>query len=202
MEPFIVNPSNYVKEATFARATTYVKEFLALNGMQEPSSITSEKFPLKSKDYGLYVYGTTAVSVNLQHTRLPVKKPGFAWSYTGFKADLTAPGVLAHEVGHHVHNLMEMKHGQEKINELLVGVNERELKVSGYEPNAAETFAEAMRLFIMNPSLLREGRPVRWAMFTEILGIIPPHDAPWQVILQNAHPRMITAAQGWITKQK
>src|SRR5690606_20140853 len=42
------------------------------------------------------------IFVNLKKSRVPTKAPGFQWSYTGYKADVTAPGVLAHELGHYV----------------------------------------------------------------------------------------------------
>lgn len=80
------------------------------------------------------------------------------WSFPGSKVDRTPYGVLAHEFGHFVDEVLgyPSRHGfwSKKTN-----------PVSGYEPNNSERFAESMRLFILNPCLLRWGSPQRYAEF-------------------------------------
>lgn len=202
MSPFIIDPSCYDKQVAFNEASTYVYGFLDVNSLAHPRSLVTvaeTKHKNRWRDYGWYQFGGT-MFVNLKKSRVPVKVPGFSWSYTGFKSDLTAPGILAHEMGHHVHHLMEKRHDRKDLLDVIKALSKAEAPVSGYEPNAYETFAEAMRLFIMNPSLLREGRPFRFTVLSVILGLKPPHDVPWREVLRNAHPRIINAAEGWIRR--
>jgi len=70
--------------------------------------------------------------------------------------------------------------------------------VSSYEPNPSEAFAEAMKLFILNPDLLRAGRPLRYRFVTEVLSFRPVHDLSWREVLRHAHPKFFTAADQWI----
>lgn len=205
MEPFVVDPNTYVKHDAVASAVTYVEAFLDLNGIDHVDEYLwapddEKKPPGKNPwhDNGWYWAGT--LFVNVKRSRVPVKNPGFAWSYTGFKADLTTPGILAHETGHHVHFQLEKQFDRKKLLEDIKAISKAETAVSGYEPNVYEVFAEAMRLFILNPSLLKEGRPGRYALLTDVLKLVPPHEAPWRDVLKNAHPRLVSAAEGWVKK--
>lgn len=200
MDPIIVDPHSYNKRDEFAHAQAYADEFLEMNGLPLPSKVITTYKPgrgRKESRHGWYDYGDQCLFVNLKKSRVPVKSPGFQWSYTGFKSDLTGPGILAHEVGHHVDNLLKVckKHKRE-----LIHIRRVEHKLSGYEPNIAEQFAEMMRLFILNPTLLREGRPGRWAFLTKVLELRPPHKVAWQAILQNANLRIIESAKVWIAR--
>jgi len=207
MEPFIVDPNGYDKELELRRAIGYVEGFLSLNGLPTvdeylfaPDLARNPPGRNPWHDKGWYWFGT--LFVNLRRSKVPVKVPGFSWSYTGYKADLTAPGILAHEVGHHVHLELDRRGDVDVRRGLLAlirAVAATEAPVSGYEPNEHEVMAEAMRLFIMNPSLLLEGRPKRFAMLVG-LGLQPPHHAPWRDVLRNAHPRFISAAENWIRR--
>lgn len=206
MQPFVVDPNTYVKSDALKAAVMYVEAFLDLNGIDHVDRYlwapdNAQKPPGNNPwhDNGWYWQGS--LFVNLKRSRVPTKVPGFAWSYTGFKADLTAPGILAHETGHHVHF---------KVNKLVIGgsthmlncirgLSRTEAPVSSYEPNPHELVAEAMRLFILNPKLLEEGRPKRYE-FLSGLGLRPLHDAPWRDVLCNAHPRLIKAAENWIRR--
>jgi len=205
MLPFIVDPTSYKKDIAFTQAKLYVDEFLALNGLHPPTrliTIAETKNDNRWKDYGWYTFIDSTMFVNLKKSRTPVKTPGFQWSYTGFKADLTAPGILAHETGHHIHRIMSIRNddlGIRKMVDFIYTSVEGERSVSGYEPNAYEVFAESTRLFILNPELLRLGRPKRWSMLTDRLGLKPPHDVHWRHVLKHAHPRIIAAAEKWIS---
>lgn len=207
LEPLVVDPLTYDKREALATAVTYVERFLSGNGFERPSSLITELPPATPKNgwrrNGWYDFDSMVMFVNLKRSRPPVKVPGFSWSFTGFKADLTAPGILAHETGHHIHNCLNRRHGRSRAREIL-GLIRRcstsEPNVSGYEPNDYEVWAEALRLFIINPELLREGRSVRWAMLTGELGLKPPHQVPWREVLLHAHPKLIAAGEAWIKK--
>lgn len=206
LHPFIVDPSTYSKERALEDAVLYVEAFLDLNDIPHVqrylfSPDDGQKPPGRNVWHDKGWYWNETLFVNLKRSRPPVKTPGFAWSYTGFKADLTAPGVLAHETGHHIHFRPRMR-GPELIPSLkmIAGIAAKEAPVSGYEPNPYEVFAEAARLFILNPELLREGRPQRFRMLTDEFGLKPPHDAPWREVLKHAHPKIIAAAESWIKR--
>jgi hypothetical protein len=204
VQPFIIDPHNYDKATATKSAVEYVEAFLDLNGVPHVDEYLwapddTKKPPGKNPwhDNGFYWFGT--LFVNLRKSRTPVKVPGFSWSYTGFKADLTAPGILAHETGHHVHFHMDKKHSPREFLEKIKLIAGGETAVSGYEPNVFEVFAEAMRLFILNPELLKAGRPKRYELITA-LGLKPLHAAPWQDVLKNAHPKLVKATENWIKK--
>ena len=61
-----------------------------------------------------------------------------------------------------------------------------------------EKMAEAARLFITNPDLLKRGRPRRYEIFSS-------HYQPvvrnrWTTVLTYAHPKIVNAAERWIER--
>jgi hypothetical protein len=141
--------------------------------------------------YGLYVWGSGKLSVNEIKAKPPVTTPGFSWSYTGYKSDLTGAGIIAHECGHYIDEIL--KFPSKRIKKAVRG----EKAVSSYEPDRYEVFAESMKLFILNPNLLKVGRPKRYAFLCE-LGLIPLINDDWETVLAKAHPKLIAAARNWI----
>ena len=199
---YIVDPNSYNKKQAFEDAQTLVREFLDLNSLSHPVSMSDvdiflNSTPSNMRGYGLYDFKTTRLIVNVKKSRTPVKTPGFSWSYTGYKADLTIPGILCHEIGHHTHNMRERDLGVQPIKELLKSIRANEKAVSSYEPNVYETFAEMTKLFVLNPNLLKLGRPLRWSFLTQDVQLKPLHDEPWKNVLVNAHEKLIAAAEKW-----
>jgi hypothetical protein len=172
--------------------------------MKPPKKIFTEKTKTSKvnawRDNGWYEWHSHQMFVNVKGSKCPVKTPGFSWSFTGYKSDLTAPGILAHEMGHHIHCLLDEVIPHNELKSMIRNTFKIESCVSGYEPNFYESFAEAMRLFILNPDLLSDGRPARFRFFTEVLELKTLHSVPWKTVLQNAHPKMITATESWIKK--
>jgi len=121
-----------------------------------------------------------------------VKNPGFSWSFPGYKADMTPVGVAAHECGHHV------QHCFRPDMRSLVYSTQFESCLSSYEPTASEMLAEAVKLFITNPDLLKTGRPCRYKFLTEDIGLTPIITQTWKDVLTYAHPKIIAAAEKWI----
>lgn len=193
------------------------RRFLRKNGIDEPIFCTykqvetTQKVSQRTKDYfrrattngriqgtgtGLYYEGT--VFVNVEVTALPVKRPGMRnWSYPGYKVDRTAIGVVAHEVGHYVeewlrrHNRIDLSWGKKWID--LIQSSKK--MVSGYEPVPDEAWAESMRLFVLNPDLLRRGIPARYR-FIRDLGLKRSILDEWDVVLDNDAYHM--AAAKWM----
>ncbi len=201
----IVDPLTYSKQVAYDEALVIVKQFLDLNNIAHPSSFNVfNSFPRMGKlktDYGFYEFRDRSININLKKSRTPVKNPGFQWSFTGSTADLTAPGILCHEVGHHIHSENGDRYYKNSgyVHKFFVHV-QNEASVSGYEPNLYEAFAETMRLFILNPDLLKLGRPLRFGYFVDELKLQPLHEIPWKEILINAHPRLVSAVENWIIK--
>lgn len=77
----------------------------------------------------------------------------------------------------------------------------REPKVTGYEPNAMETFAETFRLFAGNPGLLMAGRPRRFDYLIKA-GIAPALPVKqWEDgLLPGAPQRFFDQCERWIAR--
>lgn len=206
MPPVIVDPYNYNKANSFIDTCVLVKEFLELNKIIEPNSIDTDPETtswIRSKKlryctFGLYSFATTNLYVNFNIARSPVKVPVRSWTYTGYKSDLTVSGILAHEIGHHIENYYQNHVGFNEFKTAFKKFIKNEARVSGYEPNVSESFAEATKLFILNPFLLKEGRKNRWEFFTTILELKPVHDLHWKEILKNADQKLLNAANNWV----
>lgn len=83
---------------------------------------------------------------------------GREWSFPHYRIDRTPYGVIAHELGHHV-DLSSLTNDQRKeFEEAIIGSN----KITNYEPNIRESFAETFRLYFTNPNLLEVWSPSRY----------------------------------------
>lgn len=161
-------------------------EFLDFNNLQHPVFMTYEQALSESEHpadrhhatnllrrvaggptlgTGSGLYSDNHVFVNVPVTAWPVQNPSMrSWSWPGWKTDRTAIGVVAHEVGHHIAEAISPRFTvEERVTQRaawLVAI--RGKKVSGYEPVPGEAAAESMRLFILNPDLLRKAIPARY----------------------------------------
>lgn len=121
---------------------------------------------------------------------------GPAWSYPGYSVDRTPYGVLAHELGHHV----DLAHGTKEgtwARELRKNTDEAPL--TNYCPNTNEWFAELFRLFVTNPTLLRELRPRVWKEFVARWPVYS-ETRSWERVLAGS-PRHVIAATRKISKE-
>lgn len=182
------------KSENLKYAIMRIEKFCRLNKIPIPKIVYKYL-----NSYGEYIWGKDSIYINLKRAKTPIRTPGFSWSYTGYKSDLTVAGVLAHECGHYVD--FYFNYASNKMKHFI----KTEASVSSYEPNVRETFAESMKLFILNPDLLKIGRPLRYKFLTEVVKLKPAIEDSWEVVLQNAHPKLISAAESWISasnKQK
>lgn len=183
----IVDPNNYDKKIAYQQAIDLCNFFLAKNNISVPKYRIFDRTKLRG------YYNKGQITIRLKGSPSPVKKPGWRWSYTGYKADLTIPGVIAHELGHYVDDYLKLSNVKS-----FHDICYREAPVSSYEPTMSESFAEAMKLFILNPDLLKCGRPERYTYISNYLK--PITNLLWKDILVNAHPKLISTAESWITK--
>lgn len=185
----IVSP-NQEKSVNFQYGLSVIKQFLKVNGLQLPPIAFNQKLDSR----GVFMTtraGFHGIEINLNKCKQPVAVPGFSWSFTGYKADITPAGVLAHEIGHYIDWSVNWSYGKT--------MNWKKSKaVSSYEPNDQESFAETMRLFILNPDLLKQGSPDRYQYLTKFLKFKPVISDTWEEVLIKAHPKFKSAAQNWI----
>jgi hypothetical protein len=163
--------------------------------LSRPSRFTKHRLT------GFYEPKQHLILVNLKTVAKPVPRPRPRnWSYPGYKSDRTAVGVVCHEGGHYIqdmlHHRCDLSSWNHKVDE-----DWRELlrscskQVSSYEPIPDEAFAETMRLFILNPEMLRLGIPQRYDFICE-LGLVPSEMRSYQEVL-DGNPYYIQAAENW-----
>lgn len=140
-------------------------EFLKLNGLTAPTysnrTLSTTGKPQGSYGCGMYSPQYRTVIVTVDRCAKPAQGQARQWSFPGYTADRTPVGVVSHETGHAVdHQLANAS--KLKSWQFLVRDNPRE-RITSYEPDASEAFAETMRLFITNPLLLCVIAPKRYA---------------------------------------
>jgi hypothetical protein len=102
---------------------------------------------------------------------------------------MTPLGVCCHELGHHWHFF----HGPKEVIQVWKQWIGDEKPVSSYgETSTGEDIAEAFKLFVDNPTLLRDLWPNRYAMFASCL--IPVEPRHWREILAGS-PRHIRVVE-------
>jgi hypothetical protein len=204
------------KDELYLRAIELAKKFLDVNCIAHPIFMRYSEMqsagesarkrmqyvyqgPTQGTGTGYYYDGH--LFVNVPRTAAPVNRPcARSWSYPCWKTDRTAVGVVAHEIGHHIEVklaerglLSAYEHGP-AWRELIYKVKKQ---VSGYEPVASEAWAESIRLFILNPELLKLGIPQRYEFITKTVGLKPSESRPWREVLGN-HPDYVRAGVKWI----
>lgn len=212
----IVNPHNYDAEAAAEEATDLVYHFCEINELPKPRVRKDNPFTANRGYYSMNRLKTGdgdhkkwqgELFYNPRRCMVPVKTPGYCWSFTGYKADNTAPGVIAHECGHHVWYCLiadsdpkRRQYNRKVLFDCWKAIRSAEAGITSYGDTCTEEdWAETLKLFILNPTLLQEGRPIRYGYLLSC-GLKPVIGDHWTVIMQHAHPTLISAARGWIAK--
>ena len=131
------------------------------------------------------------------------KEPGVRIRYPGCPGDDSPYGVLCHEVGHHV-DFYACEETYVSETEPWMAVVRSEPPVTTYETSFrgwqrySEAFADAFSLFLMNPELLRVGRPARWSFLTGDCHLKPVYAVPWRRVLAKAPASSVTEVERWI----
>jgi hypothetical protein len=181
---------NESKEELLSKGLELIERFSEENGIKVPEVFIDSS---KKQVYGLF-YPNNVIHVNMKLCRPPVKVPGYDWTFPGYIQDLTPYGILAHEFGHYISDILGKEFRKNfvnirKIEENVTATDERGLD---------EKMAEAARLFITNPDLLKKGRPYRYEIFSR--HYTPTVRNRWKTVLKNAHPKIISAAERWIER--
>ena len=188
---------NPVKDELFRMGRAMSVKFLEINDL-DPIPLTDYRNEYVKGDTGRCdrKNGRTKILVDVPMTALPRHVPVCCMrSYPASKIDRTAMGVVAHETGHHCEFVLadRRKFNYAKWKLALQQSN----RVSGYEPNHHEAFAETMRLFILNPNLLLAGAPARYEFIRSVLNLQPSEPRDWRTILPKSYHQDCLS---WIAK--
>ena len=162
------------REVLIAEAQNIIKQFCELNEIDIPKIKFLEKTH-KEATYGcgFYYYGSNTINIIPDKCARPATNPVRSWSFPHYFVDRTVLGVICHEFGHYVHSYL----GRPRIGKL-------GLKITSYEPNMDERFAETMKVFLTNPDLLKHYNPERYNYLTVKLKLKPICNSDWKSQLE------------------
>lgn len=180
------------KEQLLASGAALVKAFCERNDLETPAL---QVYPAQQWrfDSTCAYYRKSTIHIALARCAHP-GRAGQSWSWPGYVIDRTPHGVMAHELGHHVDNVVSNIKGAYG-GDFSVGLRAKtgEPKLTNYCPNDWEWFAEIFRLFVTNPDLLARLRPNTYAELRERFAIVV--EETWPYVLKDAPER--TVAQAW-----
>lgn len=162
--------------ALFAVGEHLAQTFCSINGLAAPTYESRDLHP-PNKPHGSYGCGVyfrrqQAIWVNPLVCARPAKGSPMQWSFPGYPVDRTPIGVLAHENGHHTDAVLGDVSNSSEWRQAMRGN-----KVTSYEPNASEAFAETLRLYQTNPHLLSLCFEKRFNYVSRVLGLKPTTSA-------------------------
>lgn len=203
---------NATKDQLFLAGVTTCRIFLLHNKLPLPQFFTYEEIfqhpesnhyrllrklehgPAQGYATGYYTQNT--IFVNLKKAARLQKQPvAQLWSFPAYKIDRTPYGVVAHETGHHVDHCL---HDIFRRNEW-IDLYQHTKRITSYEPRPWEAGAESMRLFILNPDLLKKASLARYS-YIERQGLEPVESRHFADVLYN-HPAYVAQAEKWIAQR-
>jgi hypothetical protein len=179
------------KELLFGRGALTLELFCKANSLAIPQLVVCPRHDWPFSPCAYYREGVISICVD---KCAPIGTAGRSWSFPGYTVDRTPYGVIQHELGHHADRTrgnVKGKYWSEYSIQFKAAVQESAL--TSYEPNPAEWFAEMFRLFVTNPDLLRQLRPLTYARLIAD-GYKPLFGDSWQDRLADAPQRTINAA--------
>lgn len=177
------------KEELFNYGVKIINEFCELNNIKKPNIVLIDGN--KRGACGYYTYRNKTIHICLKKCAREVTTPtGWGWSHHGYFSDREPAGVVCHEFGHYLHHILT----NNKMKLTAKG------RITSYEPNYYERFAETIKLFMLNPDLLKQYNPARYKEITS-LGIVPVITTDWKTTLgKDINPKFIAAAENKIKK--
>lgn len=159
-----MNAFKLTKLELFEVGKDLTETFLQHNGLPVPhyraGSLHSPNPPRGTYGCGYYSHRPDAsgtICVDPAACAAPARGIGRQRSFPTYSTDRTPVGVVAHEAGHAIERFTDLS-DFDAWHDLL---RPRD-RISSYEPNFHEAFAESMRIFILNPALLKLLSPRRW----------------------------------------
>jgi hypothetical protein len=233
IDPFL----GYDKRRLFDYGKMQLEAFLNLNGLRQPKAVLTYdealaperrntyesrvlakilSGPAPTQGTGTGWYKNGLIFVSLQRASRCIFVPRMQnWSHPHYRVDREPAGVVCHEGGHHVQELLRRagRFDERKWRSVVWGTTEKRLnhfskrgkmgklkvkRVTNYEPNLDESFAETMRLFILNPGLVQAGLEPRFDFITKDCGLEPILILDWKQLLEDFHPSFTIQAAKWI----
>ena len=146
----------------------YIYKFCDKNNIKPPKIRYYQKQEYNAS--GFYEWGSGVINVCLENCSKEYDKPGYGWSHRYYFLDKEPCGTLCHEFGHY-------------LDDYIYGgfcYVTKPIKVSSYEPDILERFAETTSLFILHPDLLKNYNYSRYNIFINVYKLKPIFDCTWQ----------------------
>lgn len=178
-------------------AQSMLERFCAANGVEAPPvEYRPNRVMVRINSKGYYDPMSQSIVVNAMHCPVITvhSTNPRRWTWPGYTADLTVLGVTAHELGHYFNHVRGWRSVLRKWHTMAMS-DLREAPVTGYAlKNPGEDLAEAFKVFVTDPSLLREVAPNRFKFLVEELGLVAIEERHWREILEDS-PRHIRAVE-------
>lgn len=177
-----------LQESLYNKAIIDIQKFCKKNRIKMPKVCIADVTSKRHKRWcGYYAWGEDTITVIPKACIPPAKTPGWTWHYPRYFTDLSVYGVICHEFGHYLH--FKKLHKYDKVDQPDF---DSEKPLSNCEYNYIEAIAEMIKLFIVNPDLLRRANPERYRFMTEICKLKPITTQNWKNRLgKNIHPRYV-----------
>lgn len=170
-----------------AASRTMVHDFCIKNKLDPPLLDFQARLPQKTM--GQYSRSTKSDQLYSPTIKVDTRKCRFddnSWSYPGYLIDSTILGTTAHELGHHVCHLRGWDDIRRRWYSVIMSAMDEPAVGVYATTQPIEDFAEAMRIFIINPSLLKVLAPKRADFIIGELHIIPIERRAWEEILEES----------------
>ena len=180
------------KQELFNEGVRYVIEFCKVNNIKMPKIVAKDNKSYFPAPCGFYNSRNKTIYVCIEKCSYEVNNPGYRWSHRHYFADREPCGVVCHEFGHYLHHIL--------TNCKLVLPRER--KITSYEPNNNERFAETIKLFMLNPDLLKQYDPRRYDVIVNVLKLKPIIHTDWKTTFgDNINEKFINACKAKLNKK-
>ena len=174
------------KTELFNEGVRYVTEFCEVNNIEIPKIVVKDNKSYFPAPCGFYNPRNKTIYVCIEKCSYEVNNPGFRWSHRHYFVDREPCGVVCHEFGHYLHHILTN-------NKLTLP---REKQISSYEPNKFERFAETIKLFMLNPDLLKVYDPKRYDALVNKLHLKPIIHTDWKTTFgENINKKFIAACE-------
>lgn len=162
---------------------SYITKFCEINGIKLPKIKVYENHRFNCCGW----YRNKTITIVEKKCAREATNPGFSWSHRHYFVDREPCGVVCHEFGHYLHEVLTN-------NECILPY---ERQITSYEPDYCERFAETIKLFITNPDLLKQYAPKRYEVLTKKLNLKPIFTETWEELMlkTNMHSKYITATK-------